>query len=399
MSATPIAQLPSFNAHRLLSFTTRYPADAVACLPQTALVAVGGYELSPATGAKVGDVSLHSLTSASATALTAFELKDRAAVFDLRWLPSALSDTRPPLLAVADAGGAVSFHSLHLPCSASDADDARGPPTPTFSEVARAEAAQLTPPSASSPAAAPPSTSPASCLFLDWNEAEAAAASASPSLAVSLSSGAVSVLSLLPSSSRPSLLSSYVPHSLEVWSLAFSTATPTSLYSGADDCRLCRCDLRCAQPSLLSTHPAGVTALLPLSSASAATELLLSGCYDERLRLWDTRRMRQPVEELRMGGGVWRIRRRPKGDSAAKEDSRGGAEWLCVAGMHGGVKVVRMEGEGSEARLLSVCSAYHAHDSLAYGCDWVAPEGEVDVAVVSCSFYDRAVHCWRPGLG
>ena len=59
--------------------------------------------------------------------------------------------------------------------------------------------------------------------------------------------------------------------------------------------------------------------------------------------------------------------------------------------MHGGLRVVPLDPHGLPSE---PSSAYYEHGSLAYGCDWVSLDGSSGDCVVSCSFYDRAVHVW-----
>ena len=76
-----------------------------------------------------------------------------------------------------------------------------------------------------------------------------------------------------------------------------------------------RWDLRCdpaATPAATATnrrsHRAGVCCVSPSPSD---TTLVASGSYDEMMRLWDVRTLREPLHELACGGGVWRLRWRP----------------------------------------------------------------------------------------
>ncbi len=89
-----------------------------------------------------------------------------------------------------------------------------------------------------------------------------------------------------------------------------------------------------------------------------------------------------------LGGGVWRLRWHPR-------DS----ELLLAACMYNGVAIVRMSPPWSHPTSLEVVTAYHEHQSIAYGADWhQQPEdlpGGSDL-VATCSFYDRSLHVWTP---
>ena len=123
------------------------------------------------------------------------------------------------------------------------------------------------------------------------------------------------------------------------------------------------------------THPMGVTTITVDREEEGR---VYTGCYDEVVRRWDVRNMRSQVQDLRVGGGVWRIRQRPAGRE------------LLVAAMHDGFKLVDMTGEG-------VVGEYREHQSLAYGADWCHLESGRDI-VASCSFYDHLMNIWNVNL-
>lgn len=144
------------------------------------------------------------------------------------------------------------------------------------------------------------------------------------------------------------------------------------IYSGGDDAALAGWDMRAGGASAFRLRKAhdgvGVTSLLVPRGRGRAN--LLTGGYDDFLRLWDVRSMRRCVSEIGCGGGVWRI----------KEGYRVGGESgsLLLAGcMYDGFKAVVLGKDDT----LEVVSAYRAHGSLAYGTAWV-PGG------------DSAGNCW-----
>ena len=101
-------------------------------------------------------------------------------------------------------------------------------------------------------------------------------------------------------------------HSLEAWMLAFSVLEDgrTDVFSGGDDMVLQRCTINDNdEPTKLwqdrRTHQAGLTAILPLDN-----ELVLSGSYDDHVRLLSTPPLgrRQVLAEAYLGGGVWRLK-------------------------------------------------------------------------------------------
>jgi hypothetical protein len=151
-------------------------------------------------------------------------------------------------------------------------------------------------------------------------------------IAVTLSDGAVSLCQSSvddKSGSQPWRPSSTVTttelatHSLEPWTLAFSPDAEL-LFSGGDDAVLQALKLRpidtdtnarseddedATAATLLWTdrksHEAGVTSILPL-----ANDLLITGSYDDRIRLLSAPAVgrRKVLAELDLGGGVWRLK-------------------------------------------------------------------------------------------
>ena len=137
-------------------------------------------------------------------------------------------------------------------------------------------------------------------------------------------------------------------HSLEAWTLAWTTKGEydlrPELYSGGDDSALCRHELLVRpvseslndgnqpftheyefQASLRDTksHMAGVTAILPLEPIFRGEQLLLTGSYDEYVRLLlPIKGSPRPklIAEQRLGGGVWSLK---KLDHEAPDDDWG----------------------------------------------------------------------------
>jgi diphthamide biosynthesis protein 7 len=118
------------------------------------------------------------------------------------------------------------------------------------------------------------------------------------------------------------------------------------------------------------------------------SSLLLS--YDNTVRLFDARKLSNPVASADVGGGAWRVKWHPS--SSRKHD-------LLVACMHDGFKVVRfnlcLQGcdlfSGGEARILR---KYDGHKSLAYGVDWCHTPSSGETVVGCCSFYDHKMSLW-----
>ncbi|KAL4796930.1 hypothetical protein BDV19DRAFT_360102 [Aspergillus venezuelensis] len=145
-------------------------------------------------------------------------------------------------------------------------------------------------------------------------------------------------------------------------------------------------------------HTAGVTSILPLPISishplCAGSPLLLTGSYDEYIRVYHAAGRGKVLGELGLGGGVWRLQIL---NSSAGEDG----EWTFVilaSCMHGGTRVVRVSIGGSEEEVgIEVLAEFTEHESMNYASDALMGEGlKLEVRVVSSSFYDKRVCVWR----
>jgi len=138
---------------------------------------------------------------------------------------------------------------------------------------------------------------------------------------------------------------------------------------------------------------AGVTAI---SSHPSLDNIFAVGSYDEHVRLYDHRKMNEPLCKVSVGGGVWRIKWHPSTWSGERS-SRGK---LLVAAMHGGCRVVNFPSlndnltEYYTTEEAEILSEFTAHESMAYGADWISFGSSELEASASCSFYDRKAFIW-----
>merc|ERR1719273_1358756 len=96
------------------------------------------------------------------------------------------------------------------------------------------------------------------------------------------------------------------------------------------------------------------------------TNCILEGSffsYDEKLRLWDKRNYKIPLETYCSGGGIWRIKQ-PK---TRKNDEN----FLGLACMHQGFQLLNSTGSVNS---LNKVLSYEEHESLAYGLDFKKQE-------------------------
>lgn len=299
---------------------------------------------------RAGSISLFNVDSEAAR-LDLFHRIDTAGIFDIKWNP--VGECASPLLAQADADGYLRIHSLG--CSSHEAKGF------SLREISDEK------------------VSSSMCLFLDWNPS-------ATSITVGLSDGSVSIVSL--AESQLETQESWKAHDFEVWTTSFDIHQPQLVYSGSDDCKFSCWDLRDG-PSKLAfrnskVHTMGVTCI---AKNPTDRNTVLTGSYDEYLRVWDLRSISKPVNETStcLGGGVWRIKYHPFVSGL-----------VLAACMHNGFSIVKINGDKTE-----VIETYSKHESLAYGADWHRDvsfhEGKRNSTLVAtCSFYDQLLRIWMP---
>lgn len=164
--------------------------------------------------------------------------------------------------------------------------------------------------------------------------------------------------------------------------------------------------------SVFKGHDAGVTAILPLPTpnrSGALGDLLLTGSYDDHVRVYTTYDGRQnapstagkALAQLKIGGGVWRLKflDTPEQMSAGRE----GVKFKVLAScMHAGARIleVKMDTSQEGGWSIEILGSVTVHDSMCYGCDvQPSPDSNDDMnkerLCVSTSFYDRLVCVWK----
>ncbi|GIJ87532.1 hypothetical protein Asppvi_006440 [Aspergillus pseudoviridinutans] len=161
-------------------------------------------------------------------------------------------------------------------------------------------------------------------------------------------------------------------------------------------------------------HTAGVTSILPLPlPLREGAPLLVTGSYDEYLRVYHATRRGQVLAEECLGGGVWRLQLLKTEQRPASETEGEGWRFLILAScMHAGTRVVAVtwkpkgaDDSGSEWSI-DVLAQFTEHESMNYASDVWKAEGGYDLegkdiselVLVSSSFYDRRVCIWRVDL-
>ncbi|MCJ1462781.1 hypothetical protein MMC07_001384 [Pseudocyphellaria aurata] len=302
------------------------------------------------------------------------------AVLDLHF-----STFEPHVFAIATSSGCVGFYSL-------ESDYERNITMRSLSSMQVADTSLLVLSLAWSPLLARPST-----------------------LAVSLSSGQVKILDYKASNDTLITIQS---QSLEAWTVAWSIMgckdETYNLYSGGDDSTFCKhsevglnsilgkdaesdevhqptsCDVK--------THGAGVTAILPVVTGIAGEEILLTGSYDEVLRILTpvgTGKRSNVLAEKRLGGGVWRL----KLLSTDQSIGNGELELKVLAScMHAGARVVGIRRSKQQEWTVRTLACFGEHESMNYASDArmeLSKDGLESTMCVSTSFYDRRLCIWK----
>ena len=149
-------------------------------------------------------------------------------------------------------------------------------------------------------------------------------------------------------------------------------------------------------------HTSGTTAILPLPCPLVDdAPLLLTGSYDEYLRIYHATRRGAVLAELCLGGGVWRLQiLKTESPDATSSNWR----FLVLAScMHGGTRVVKITGDRESGWDIEILAEFTEHESMNYASDvWKGDQKADDIGTkegellcLSSSFYDRRVCLWR----
>lgn len=222
-------------------------------------------------------------------------------------------------------------------------------------------------------------------------------------------------------------------HSLEAWVLAFPDASRFAnsdgpsrpayaldglgQWSGSDDAVIAWSHLHDNQqhgglpmpPAWTDRkiHGAGVTAILPVFLQDVGRTVLITGSYDDRIRVLGVADASAPTQrpkvlaEMNLGGGVWCFKVLSFSTPGSRKDSRYVVR-LLVCCMYAGARMVELAGTNAESEwMVNVVAKFTEHESMCYGGDsWVVNRKDDDgpassSMMATCSFYDKRVCLWR----
>ena len=250
-------------------------------------------------------------------------------------------------------------------------------------------------------------------LHLDW-QPQAPTAQHSR-IAVTLSDGRIAVSEASEGKHGTAFIQA---HSLEAWFVAWDPLEPRSIYSGGDDSCFCVSSLPIddvggaevdesngVSANEVTNHPlycnrkfhyAGVTSILPFPLTIDGHKIVLTGSYDETLRVLRAENGRQNWKidfEMALGGGVWRLQ------ILEHKEVKSEGTWsltILASCMHAGPKIVQLNFRASMPLSARVVAEFAGHSSMNYASD-ARQERTRDWTIVSSSFYDKKLCLWRLG--
>lgn len=356
--------------HTLDTFITELPADSVEWCPVEPfkdVLACGTYKLpeindSPSwKNRRIGEIYLFRV--AEGGKLEMLHQIDGSGILDMKWMNIPDTDNNRILLGVVNSNGYLQIYELKY------VDSARNK---TELKLIAEETVSI-------------DDEKVMALSLDWSIEKTASctSNSTPHIAVSDSLGRISHFTWRETNNLVKNFT-WSAHQFQAWIVAFNYKDDNIFYSGGDDNKFLTFDTRVGSTPILRNyeHNYGVTSI---HSNIVEPHTLVTGSYDQFLRLWDTRNFNQPVSKIDLEGGIWRLKWDPFKH-----------EYLFAACMSEGFKIV----DWNIKVLMSVCGHYDEHSGLAYGCDWSCLRKEDlkrlkistgDTLVSTCSYQDCAL--------
>ncbi|VVC35683.1 WD40/YVTN repeat-like-containing domain,WD40 repeat, conserved site,WD40 repeat,WD40-repeat-containing [Cinara cedri] len=330
MSAKPSVDL-------YVSYDTIYPADTVEWCPISEYKDVfvcGTYKLDETNKLKTGTINLFILEHKNKIKLIQSIHGD--AVLDLKWNFCIVSGKI--LLAAALSGKHISVYSLDK-----EENDLCLNMYTSFNLPKTDDESHMS-------------------LSIAWSSPDE---NGTQSIAFSDSRGYITVVNL-----NDCLVRNFKAHNFESWIVTFHYGEPNILYTGGDDCKFKCYDqrLKFDKPVFENKeHKQGVTTC---SSSKIRKNIIATGSYDEIVRLWDVRNMKQSYNNVNVNGGVWRLKWEPINE-----------DYILSASMFNAAHIIDTS--------LNICHSFgEKNNRLFYGADW-CHLNENKKIISTCSFYDH----------
>lgn len=159
-------------------------------------------------------------------------------------------------------------------------------------------------------------------------------------------------------------------------------------------------------------HTAGVTSILPLCNDENGA-ILLTGSYDQFVRIYHHGSRGSVLASMDIGGGVWRLKlieaMSAENTMTIQNDGRKiiRSYTILASCMHGGARIIRVTNymhpdQNSSLWDIGVLLEFTEHTSMNYASDfWPGKEREAktenrsSLLCVTSSFYDKRVCVWR----
>ncbi|KAM6170166.1 diphthine methyltransferase [Rhynchocyon petersi] len=292
-----------------------------------------GVDLDKEPPIRLGRLYLYSFSEEDLfSPLTEVQRKDMAAILDMKWCHVPVAGHT--LLGLADASGSIQLLSV--------VHSEKGAYTlQPFSSLTLGQQTLA--------------------LSMDWSTGKTRRASGQPlEIICSDSKGQLHLLAVSEAEPGLQVMDTWQAHNFEAWIAAFDYWHTEIVYSGGDDGFLKGWDTRMKGHLPLFTSERHSMGVCSIQSSPHCEHILATGSYDEHVLLWDTRNMLQPLADIPMQGGVWRLKWHPLCPHL-----------LLAACMHGGFKVLNCQKVTEEQQ--DVCTVVMSHtqgSSLTYGADW-----------------------------
>lgn len=142
----------------------------------------------------------------------------------------------------------------------------------------------------------------------------------------------------------------------------------------------------------IGRHNYGVTAILPLHINQESQEfILLTGSYDDHIRVYVAGHIPRLLAKMDLGGGVWRLKA-----IRHDADSEGAGNWtatVVASCMYAGARIVRLSGSWYDCNI-EVLARFEEHESMNYGSDFQRRGDGKPARIITTSFYDKRLCQW-----